>query len=202
MAEITAKMVKELREKSSAPMMLCKKALEEADGDIDKAIVVLRKKGIQRGQQRAGKDAAEGYICLYTHGFGRIGVMVEVCCETDFAVKSPDFVRLSNIIAMHIAWANPRWISSEDVSEDALNQEKEIMVSQIPEEKKKFAEKILEGKFKKFYAENCLMHQKELKASEEAKEDITIGDLVAELSGKLGEKVSIKRFTRYELGEE
>ncbi len=196
--EVSANMVKELREKTGAGMMDCKKALSETDGDFQKALDYLRQKGLATAAKRAGRVASEGRVGSYIHAGGKIGVMVEVNCETDFVAKTDDFQAFAKDVAMHIAASNPSYVRREEVTADVLEREKEIYRAQARDAKKpeKVMEKIVEGKLEKFYGEVCLMEQAFVKDP-----DITIQDLLNGLIGKLGEKVEIRRFTRYQVGE-
>lgn len=196
--EVSANMVKDLREKTGAGMMDCKKALTETGGDFQKALDYLRQKGLATAAKRAGRVASEGRIGSYIHAGGKIGVMVEVNCETDFVAKTDDFQIFAKDIAMHIAASNPLYTRREDVPADLLEREKEIYRAQAREAKKpeKVVEKIVEGKLEKFYGEVCLLEQPFVKDP-----DITIQDLLNGLVGKVGEKVEIRRFTRFQVGE-
>src|SRR5579871_4942797 len=196
--EINANIVRELREKTGAGVMDCKKALAEASGDLDKAIVWLRERGIAQAAKRSGKLASEGSVGSYIHAGGKLGVLVEVNCETDFFAKSPDFQTLVKDIAMQIAATNPRAIKREDVPNDVLEQEKQIYASQAAGSGKpaQVIAKIVEGKLDKFYKESCLMEQSWVKDPNK-----TITDLIGEFTGKSGEKIEIRRFTRFQLGE-
>ncbi len=196
--QITAKMVKALRDKTGAGMMDCKKALEHANGDEQKAIKWLREKGIAKAQKRAGKVASEGLIGSYIHSNGKIGVLVEVNCETDFVAKSEKFKDFVKNIAMQIAATNPLSVSVEDLPEDVVEKEKEIYRKQLEGENKPdhIKEKIIEGKLKKFYEEVCLLNQPYIRD-----ENLTIQDLLNELVAVLGEKIVVRRFVRMELGE-
>jgi elongation factor Ts len=198
MSNISASMVKQLREKSGAGMMDCKKALIESGGDIDKAVEYLRKKGIATAQKRSGRSLSEGTIQTYIHMGGKLGVMVEVGCETDFVAKNDDFIEFARNIAMHVAAINPMGIKAEDVPREIIEKELEIYKSQALEMGKpeKIVEKIAEGKLNKFYKDNCLMHQPYVKDP-----DKTITDLLNELIAKIGENISIKRFARFQVGE-
>ena len=196
---ISAAQVKELRERTGAGMMDCKKALGEADGNQDKAIELLRKKGLSQAATRAGRIAAEGMVASYIHAGGKLGVLVEVNCETDFVARGNDFQSFVKDIAMHIAAANPRWKAKEDVPEEEIGKEREIYRDQALAEGKpeKMLDKIVEGKLnKKFFAESCLLEQLFVKDT-----DKKIGEVVTDLTAKTGEKVSIRRFVRFELGE-
>jgi elongation factor Ts len=196
--EVSANMVKELREKTGAGMMDCKKALAETAGDFQKALDYLRQKGLATAAKRAGRVASEGRVGSYIHAGGKIGVMVEVNCETDFVAKTDDFQAFAKDVAMHIAASNPSYVRREEVTADVLEREKEIYRAQARDAKKpeKIMEKIVEGKLEKFYSEVCLLEQAFVKDP-----DITIQDLLNGLIGKLGEKIEIRRFTRYQVGE-
>jgi elongation factor Ts len=191
-------MVKDLREKTGAGMMDCKKALAETGGDFQKALDYLRQKGLATAAKRAGRVASEGRIGAYIHAGGKIGVMVEVNSETDFVAKTDDFQAFAKDIAMHIAASNPTYIRREDVTAEVLEREKEIYRAQARDAKKpeKVVDKIVEGKLEKFYGETCLLEQPFVKDP-----DLTIQDLLNGLIGKLGEKIEIRRFTRYQVGE-
>jgi len=198
MAEISAAMVKQLREKTGAGMMDCKNALTEVRGDMEKAIEFLRKKGLATAQKRAGRAMTEGTIQSYIHMNAKLGVLVEVNCETDFVAKNEDFQGFAKNIAMHIAASNPLGITAEDVPEEVIEKEKEIYRAQALDTGKpeNVIDKIVEGKLKKFYQENCLMNQPYVRNP-----DITIADLLNELIAKIGENISIKRFVRFQIGE-
>ena len=198
MAGISATMVKQLREKTGAGMMDCKNALSECDGDMEQAVDFLRKKGLATAQKRAGRAMTEGIIHSYIHLGGKLGVLVEVNCETDFVARNEDFKEFAKNIAMHIAASNPLGIQAEDVPEDVINKEKEIYRAQALEMGKpeNVIDKIVEGKLKKFYTDNCLLNQPYVKDP-----DIAISDLLTELIGKIGENLTIKRFVRYQIGE-
>jgi elongation factor Ts len=197
MADISASMVKELREKTGAGIMDCKEALVTSNGDLEKAIDFLRKKGLATAAKRAGRATSEGSIQSYIHMGGKIGVMVEVACETDFVAKTDDFVEFARNLAMHIAATNPVAIKSEDVSESIIAREMEIYRSQALETGKpeKMIEKIVEGKLGKFYKENCLIDQVYVRDP-----DKTIYDYLNEMIAKTGEKIEIKRFARFQVG--
>jgi elongation factor Ts len=196
--EITALLVKELREKTGVGMMDCKKALKECDADIEKSIDYLRKKGIATAQKRGGRTTSEGQIQSYIHAGGKIGVLVEVNCETDFTGKTEDFFEFVKNVAMQIAATNPISIDQDEISADILDKEREIYTTQAKESGKpeKVIEKIVEGKMKKFYGEACLLEQAYVKNS-----DITVQDLLHEMMAKTGENIAIRRFVRYQLGE-
>lgn len=198
MPEITAEIVKQLREKTGAGMMDCKKALSECDGDISKAIDLLRKKGIATAQKRAGRAMSEGTIQSYIHMGGKIGVMVEINCESDFVAKNEGFIEFARNIAMHIAATSPVAIAPENVPQELIQKEMEIYRAQAAEMGKpqNMLDKIAEGKLSKFYKENCLLQQAYVRDP-----NITISDLLNEMIGKIGENITIKRFCRYQLGE-
>jgi elongation factor Ts len=198
MSGISAAMVKELREKTGAGMMDCKKALTDCAGDMDKAVDFLRKKGLATAQKRAGREMSEGTIQSYIHMGGKIGVMVEVNCESDFVAKNEDFQEFARNIAMHIAATNPVAIVQEDVPEEIVGKEMEIYRAQAKElgKPENMLDKIAEGKLKKFYKENCLMNQPYVRNPE-----ITIADLLNEQIAKIGENITIKRYSRFQLGE-
>ena len=199
MAEITAKMVGELREKTGAGMMDCKKALEEAGGDMDKAGEMLRARGIAKAEKRAGRSASQGLVVNYMHHNGQVGVLVELNSETDFVARTEDFGQLARDIALHIASADPIGINPEDIPSDMLERERRIAEEQVAAEGKPEAirAKIVEGKLKKFVAERTLLEQPFVKDDSK-----TIGQLVKEVSGKLGEAVVVRRFARFKIGED
>lgn len=198
MPEVTAAMVKQLRDKTGSGMMDCKKALTENGGDMDKAIDFLRKKGLATAAKRAGRATTEGVVQPYVHTGGKLGVMVEINCETDFVAKSDDFQEFAKNVAMHIAATNPIGITPEDVPAETLAREKAIYVDQAKQTGKpeNVIEKIVEGKMNKFLKENCLMQQAYVRDP-----DITIADLLNELIAKIGENISVKRFVRFQIGE-
>ncbi len=199
MADISASSVKALRDKTGAGMMDCKKALTECTGDEEKAVAWLREKGLAKAQKRAGRATSEGVIGSYIHSNGKLGVMVEIKCETDFVARSERFQEFAKNVAMQIAAANPVCLAPEDVPADLLAKEKEIFKHQAMEEGKPeaIAEKIVEGRVKKLYKEICLLEQPFIKDDK-----VSIKDLVNELVGVLGENVQIGRFTRMALGED
>ena len=197
MTQVSASLVKELRDKTGAGMMDCKKALSEAEGSIDKAIEVLRKKGLQKAEKRAGKLAAEGSVFSYIHAGGRIGVILELNSETDFVSKGDDFQNLGREVAMHIAWANPKYVKPEEVPAEVLEKEKEILKATLKPEQAKMADKIVEGKINKYFTEVCLEEQLDAKDPTAKKK---IGTMVSEMGAKLGENISIRRFVRFEVG--
>jgi elongation factor Ts len=190
-------MVKELREKSGAGIMDCKQALAENDGDMEKAVDFLRKKGLATAAKRAGRATSEGTIQSYIHMGGKIGVMVEVNCETDFVAKTDDFIEFSKNLAMHIAATSPVGITAEDVPDDVIERERSIYREQALEMGKpeKMIDKIVDGKLNKFFKESCLMDQPFVRDPEK-----TITDYLNEVIAKTGEKVTIKRFARFQVG--
>jgi elongation factor Ts len=198
MANISAAMVKQLREKTGAGMMDCKNALSEVDGDMEKAIELLRKKGLATAQKRAGRALSEGIIQSYIHMTGKLGVLVEVNCETDFVAKNDDFQEFTKNLAMHIAATNPMGITPEDIPPEVIEKEKEIYRAQALDMGKpeNVIDKIVEGKLNKFYQESCLLNQPYVRDT-----DITIADLLNQMIAKIGENISIKRFVRYQIGE-
>jgi len=198
MTAISAAMVKDLRDRTGVGIMDCKAALTESDGNIEAAIDFLRKKGIATAKKRAGRAASEGTIQSYIHMGGKIGVMVEVNCETDFVAKNDDFRDLAKNIAMHIAATNPVGITPEDVPEDIIEREKDIYRAQALETGKpeNILDKIAEGKLQKFFKENCLLQQPYVRDP-----DMTIEDLLNETIAKIGENISIRRYCRYQIGE-
>ena len=195
--KITSQMVKELRDKTNAGMMDCKKALTEYDGDMDKAQDFLRQKGLAIAAKRADRATSEGVIETYIHAGGKLGVMVEVGCETDFVGKTDGFKEFARDIAMHIAGANPIGIKREDIPADVLEREKAIYEKQAADSGKpaNIVEKIVSGKIDKYYSEVCLMEQKYIKDP-----DVTIQDKLNEVISTLGENISIKRFARFQVG--
>lgn len=197
--QITSEEVKKLRDKTGVGMMDCKKALEACGGDFDKAVEYLRKKGIEVANKRSGRQASQGMVSSYIHLGGKVGVLVEVNCESDFVAKSEHFTTFVKDVAMHIAAASPDWVSREDVPRDVLDKEKEILKEQALKSGKpeKVVEKIIEGRITKFYAERCLLDQPFVKDT-----DKTIKQLLDELMAKTGEKCLVRRFARYQLGEE
>jgi elongation factor Ts len=197
--EISAAMVKELRTKTGAGMMDCKEALTDSKGDFEKALEYLRKKGLSAATKRSSKAAKEGTVASYIHMQGRIGVMVELNCETDFVAKTDDFKAMAKDIAMHVAATNPRYVSPDQIPEDVLASERDIYRSQAAAEKKpeKIWDKIIDGKLKKYYEEVCLMEQKFIKDP-----DISVGTLVKNLIAKTGENIVVRRFARFQLGED
>lgn len=197
MAEITAAMVKDLREKTGVGMMDCKSALKETDGDVEKALEVLRKKGMAKAAKRAGRDANEGVVEVYIHPGSNLGVLVEVNCETDFVANTDNFKAFAKDLAMHIAAANPVAVTREKVDQDVIDKEIEIFKAQAKEQGKpdNIIEKIAQGRIEKFYTENVLVDQAYVKDP-----DKTIADLLNETIAKVGENVTIKRYARFEIG--
>ena len=198
MSTISATMVKELREKTGAGIMDCKGALAACEGDMSQAVDFLRKKGLATAAKRAGRAMTEGIIESYIHMDNKLGVLVEVNCETDFVAKNDDFKEFAKNIAMHIAATNPVGIRPEDIPEETLNREKEIYRGQVLEMGKpeKIADKIVEGKMQKYFKESCLMNQAYVRDP-----DMTVEDLLNEMIAKIGENISINRFTRFRIGE-
>ena len=196
--EVTAALVKELRERTGAGMLDCKKMLVEANGDMDKAIDLLREKGLAAAAKKAGRIAAEGLVESYIHMGGKIGVLVEVNCETDFVANTDRFKALCHDIAMHIAAAKPEFLDKADVPTDNLEKEKEVLRAQALNEGKpeKIVERMVEGRIEKYYKEVCLMEQPFVKDP-----DKTIRDLISEATVAIGEKISVRRFVRFERGE-
>ncbi|MDO3410669.1 translation elongation factor Ts [Saccharibacillus sp. CPCC 101409] len=195
---VNASAVKELRERTGAGMLDCKKALEETNGDIDKAVDVLREKGLSAAANKAGRAATEGTVESYIHAGGRIGVLVEINCETDFVGKTDQFKSFARDIAMHIAAASPLFVRREEVPTESLEKEKEILRAQALNEGKpeKIVDKMVEGRINKYYEENCLLEQSFVKDP-----DKTISQLLNEKISTIGENISIRRFARFELGE-
>ena len=196
--EITSAMVKELRERTQAGMMDCKKALVETKGDLEKAIEYLREKGLAANAKKAGRIAAEGLVDSYIHMGGKIGVLVEVNCETDFVAKTDTFKNLCHDLALQIAASNPLFVSKQDVPQENLDKEREILRAQALNEGKpeKIVDRMVEGRIEKYYKEVCLLEQPFVKNP-----DITVQALVNETALASGEKISVRRFTRYERGE-
>lgn len=195
---ITVDMIKELREKTGSGMMDCKKALTECDGDMEKAVVWLREKGISSADKKMTRIAAEGVVDSYIHAGGRVGVLIEVNIETDFAAKNEDFRKMVRDVAMQVAAMSPRWVSKADVPAEELEKEREIVRNQALNEGKpeKIVDKIVEGRLSKFYEENCLLEQHFVKDDTK-----TISTLVKEMIATVGENITIRRFVRFEMGE-
>jgi elongation factor Ts len=197
MTTISADMVKDLREKTGAGMMECKKALTESNGDFEKALTVLRQKGLASASKKAGRTASEGLVGSYIH-MDRIGVLIEMNCETDFVARTDDFRNLLKDIAMHVAAANPTYVSREDVPQSVVESEREIYRSQVTGKPPQVVEKIVEGKLDKFFSETCLLEQIFIKDAEQKQK---VKDLVVEKIAKLGENILVKRFVRFQVGE-
>ena len=195
---VTAAQVKELRDKTNAPMMDCRNALAESKGDIEAAIVWLRKKGVATAGKKATRTTSEGSVASYIHAGGKIGVLVEVNCESDFVARTDDFKQLVHDVAMHIAATDPRYIRKEDVTPEAFEKEKDIYRAQAAATGKPapVVEKIVEGKMSKFYEEVCLLEQPFIKD-----QTITVHQLIASVVGKLGENISVKRYARFKVGD-
>lgn len=195
---ITAKDVNALREKTGAGMMDCKKALQECDGDQDAAVIWLREKGIASAAKRAGKTASEGAVASYIHMGGKIGVLLEINCETDFVARGEKFQQLCKELCLQVCSASPQWVCREEVPQDIIDAEKKIFLTQMADSGKpeNILEKIAEGKLNKFFEENCLIEQPFVKEPK-----TKIENLIKELSGAIGEKIEVRRFTRYVLGE-
>ena len=195
---VTAQDIAKLRAQTGAGMLDCKKALDETNGDFEKALDWLRERGVAKAAKRAGKVTAEGTVASYIHGAGKVGVLVEVNCETDFVAKNDGFQDLVGDIALHIAAAGPQYVTREEVPAELVDREKNVYVEQMKNEGKPadIIEKIVGGKMDKFYSEICLMEQPFIKD-----EDMTIEQLLTKKTGEIGEKISVRRFSRYELGE-
>ncbi|HTM42117.1 MAG TPA: translation elongation factor Ts [Terriglobales bacterium] len=197
-ANISAAQVKDLRDKTGAPMMDCKQALTEAKGDLEQAVIILRKKGMASMQKKAARVTSEGSVASYIHAGGKIGVLVEVNCESDFVARTDDFKELVHDIAMHIAASDPKFIRREDVTPEAYEREKEIYRAQAKATGKpdNVVERIVEGKMGKFYEEVCLYEQPFIKD-----QTVNISQLIASKIGKLGENISVRRFARFKVGD-
>ena len=198
MPEISAQMVKDIRDATSASFIDCKKALEETSGNVDKAVEILRVKGLAKASKKAGRDTPEGVVTSYIHAGGKIGVLLEVNCETDFVARNDEFREFTKEVAMQIAAANPTYVTQADVPEDIINKEKEIMKAQVIESGKpdNIADKIVEGKISKYFEENCLVNQIYIRDTKRK-----ISDLLSDLIAKVGENIKIRRFERFQLGE-
>jgi len=196
--DITADRVKELRQRTGIGVMECKEALAECQGDIEKAIAALRKKGAARAQERMNREASQGIVHAYIHLEGKLGVLVEVNCESDFVARNDEFKELAKNIAMQIAAANPRFVSAADIPATELEQEKEIIRAQLQDTKKppQIIEKIVEGKLKKYYEEVCLLDQPYIRDDKQ-----TIQQIIASTIAKFGENIKVRRFARFELGK-
>jgi elongation factor Ts len=199
MANISAAAVKELRERTNAPMMDCKKALEEANGDMEQAIVVLRKRGIASAGKKASRSTNEGSVASYIHAGGKIGVLVEINCESDFVARTEDFKELLHDVSMHIAAADPKYVRREDVTPEDFEREKEIYRAQAAATGKPapVVEKIVEGKMSKFYEEVCLLDQPFIK-----EQSVSVQQLIQQKIAKLGENITVRRFARFKVGED
>jgi len=198
MPEITAQMVKDLRDRTGAPFLDCKNALNDSDGEIEKALDLLKIKGVAKASKKASRETPEGSITSYIHAGGKIGVLLEINCETDFVARNEEFQQLSREIAMQIAAANPQYINSGDVPESVVEKEKEVMKAQVIEDGKKpeIADKIVEGKINKFFEEMCLLEQAYIR---EPKTKISV--LIQNAIAKIGENIVVRRFERFQLGE-
>ena len=198
MAEVTAGMIKDLRERTGAGMADCKKALVEAEADVEKAIDYLRKKGLAKAAKKAGREATEGAVVSYIHGGGRIGVLVEINCETDFVARNDDFIGFTRDVAMQIAAMNPLYVRKEDVDADAIARERDVLMAKAKESGKpeQFLTKMVEGQIAKWMKEICLLDQTFVK-----NQDKTIEQTLQELVARIGENIKIRRFVRFELGE-
>ncbi|MDY0374167.1 MAG: translation elongation factor Ts [Desulfobacterium sp.] len=198
MAEITAAMVKELRDKTGSGMMDCKRALAENAGDIEKSLDYLRKKGLAKAQKRAGRATSEGVVFSYIHQGSKLGVMVEINCESDFVAKTDDFLEFAKNVAMHIAATNPGGLNPEDIPEEIVAREREIYRSQALEQGKpeNIVDKIVEGQVQRFFKESCLMSQSYIRDPKK-----TIAEITTEAIAKIGENIQIKRFARFQIGE-
>ncbi len=198
MAEITAAMVKVLRDQTGSGMMDCKKALAETGGDVEKAVEFLRKKGLAKAQKRAGRATSEGVIYSYIHQGSKLGVLVEINCESDFVAKTDDFLEFAKNVAMHIAASNPAGLNPEDIPESVIQKERDIYRAQCLEQGKpeKIVDKIVDGQIQKFYKDSCLLSQPYIRDPK-----ISIQELLTQTIAKIGENIQIKRFVRYQLGE-
>lgn len=198
MPEITAQLVKDLRDRTGAAFLDCRNALNDTDGDIDQALDLLKIKGVAKASKKVGRETPEGSITSYIHAGGKIGVLLEINCETDFVARNEEFQQLSREIAMQIAAANPMYIKSEDIPESIVEKEKEVMKAQVAEEGKKpeIADKIVEGKINKFFEEICLLEQAYIREPK-----TKIGELIQNAIAKIGENIVVRRFERYQLGE-
>ncbi|HHB90088.1 MAG TPA: translation elongation factor Ts [Anaerolineae bacterium] len=197
--EITTQMVKELRQATGAGVLDCRKALEAANGDFDKAVTLLREKGLAAAAKKASREAKEGLIGYYVHPGAKMAAIVEVNCETDFVARTPEFQQLAKDLAMQVVAAHPRWLTPEDVPEDVIEAEKDIYRKQLADEGKPehIMDRIIEGKLKKFYQETCLMEQDFIKNPE-----VKVKDLITEHIARLGENIKVRRFARFEVGAE
>lgn len=193
---ITAQEVKKLRERTGASMMECKKSLEESSGDAEKAIKILQKSGSKIADKKCGRDTAEGHIGSYVHSNGKVGVLVEVVCETDFVAKNEEFKKLTHDLAMHIAAVNPQYVNRGEIDAEIISGKKEELLREVEKENKppEIMEKMVEGKIKKYFDEICLMSQPFVKNP-----DITVEELITEQVAKIGENIKVKRFIRFEI---
>ena len=198
MPEITAQLVKDLRDRTGAAFLDCRNALNDTDGNIDKALDLLKIKGVAKASKKVGRVTPEGSITSYIHAGGKIGVLLEINCETDFVARNEEFQQLSREIAMQIAAANPMYIKAEDIPKSVVEKEKEVMKAQVAEEGKKpeMADKIVEGKINKFFEEICLLEQAYIREPK-----TKIGELIQNAIAKIGENIVVRRFERYQLGE-
>ncbi len=196
--EITAQMVKQLREATGAGVLDCKKALQEANGDMERAVEILREWGIAKAAKKVGREAREGVIGHYVHMGGKMAAIVEVNCETDFVARTPEFQELAKNLAMQVVAARPRWVRREDIPEEVIEKEKSILRAQLADDNKPphIVERIIEGKLNKWFEEVCLLEQPFIRD-----EDKTVGDLIQEHIAKLGENIVVRRFARFEIGE-
>lgn len=196
MSNVSVEQIKQLREQTGVGMMDCKRALEQCNGDFDKAVVFLRKEGLADIQTRGSKTTNEGMVGHYIHAGGKIGVLVEVNCETDFVARGEDFQKFTKELAMHIAALNPKWISRDEVPEEIIEREKEIISDSLTNKPPQVVDQIIKGKLNKFFKETCLVDQPFVRDA-----NLTVQDLLGELASKIGEKLVIKRFVRYVTGE-
>jgi elongation factor Ts len=194
--KVDLKLVKQLRDKLDAPIMDCKSALAEANGDMPKAIEILKRKGLAKGKEKQQRITSEGLIASYIHFGGKIGVLVEINCESDFVARTEEFKKLVKDITMHIAASNPKYITQEEVPKEVLEKEKSIYKSQFKDKPDNVVEKILKGKMKSFFSEVCLLNQPFVKDP-----NVTVGEYINSFIGKLGENIRVRRFIRYQLGE-
>lgn len=195
MAEITLELIQKLRERTGVGMMDCKKALIEANGDIEKAIELLRKKGAAVAEKRAGNVTAEGLVYAYIHPGARVGVMIEINCETDFVARTPDMEQFAKDLCMQIAAFRPTCVSSTEVDKDLIEKEKAVYKEQLKGKPENIIDQIVNGKLEKLYTEICLLNQPYIK-----NDKLSVGDILKELIAKMGESIKVKRFTRYEIG--
>jgi len=194
--QVDAKLVRQLREKTGAGVMDCKRALADTRGDVEKAVVWLREKGIAQAAKRSARVASEGSIGAYVHAGGKIGVLIEVNCETDFVAKTPEFQTLVKELAMQVTAANPRCPTREQLAPEVIEQERQIYASQALDKPEHVVQKIVQGKLERFYRESCLLEQSYVRDPNR-----TVSDLISEYAAKLGEKIEVRRFVRFQLGE-